>query len=108
MAFERVAALADIPRNGGLRVTVAGLTLGLFRIGDEVFCMDDVCPHAGYSLAEGEIEGSCIVCPAHGWEFDVRTGLAPGEIDEEPLDRYAVRVEGGSVYVDIEERLRDP
>lgn len=100
MAFERVARLADIPREGGLRILSRGRAIGLYRLGTRVLALQDDCPHQGRPLSEGERIGSRIVCPGHGWEFDLRTGLAPGEVDEPPLARYAVRVEGDWVWVD--------
>jgi nitrite reductase/ring-hydroxylating ferredoxin subunit len=51
------------------------------RVGDEVFVLEDTCPHAGGSLGDGELQGGTLVCPDHGWPFDVRTGrctLSPG------------------------------
>jgi nitrite reductase/ring-hydroxylating ferredoxin subunit len=105
MAFERVAALAEIPEGCGLRVSLRGRTLGLYRIDAHVYAMDDACPHAGYSLSEGDLCGRHIVCPAHGWEFDVATGLAPGETDEPPLDRFPVQIEGADVLVDLDNPL---
>jgi nitrite reductase/ring-hydroxylating ferredoxin subunit len=101
MAFERVAELAQIPSDCGLRVRMAGREVGLYRIGDRVYAMDNLCPHAGYPLHEGELDGTWVICPGHGWAFDVITGLAPGEIEEEPLERYPVRVEDGAVWIDV-------
>lgn len=105
MAFERVAAFRDVPECSGLRVELCGRAIGLYRVGDRVFAMDDVCPHAGYSLSEGELSGTRVVCPAHGWDFDVATGLAPGETDEPPLERFPVRIDDGQVLIDLDDPL---
>ena len=40
----------------------------------EVFAMEDACNHAGASLAEGWLEGDCVVCPMHAYCFELRTG----------------------------------
>ncbi len=101
MKFQRVARLADLPEEGGLAVSIDGVEIGLYRVGDRVYAMEDVCPHAGYPLHEGTVEGTRVVCSGHGWEFDLESGLAPGEQDEEPLVRYPVRVEGEDVLVDF-------
>jgi nitrite reductase/ring-hydroxylating ferredoxin subunit len=105
VAFERVAALREIPEGAGLRVELRGRTIGLYRVRDRVFAMDDACPHAGYPLSEGDLIGTRVVCPAHGWEFDVVTGLAPGEVEEEPLERYPVRIDAGEVLLDLDDPL---
>ena len=32
--------------------------------------LDNVCPHRGAALAQGKVEGDCLVCPYHGWQFE--------------------------------------
>ncbi len=102
MAFERVASLSNLPKRGGLRVTVGGREIGLWQVGDRVYAMENLCPHAGSPLHEGELDGTFVVCAAHGWAFDLETGLAPGEVDEEPLRRWRVRVDGDEILIDPE------
>jgi nitrite reductase/ring-hydroxylating ferredoxin subunit len=53
---------------------VAGRKLVIGRVRDGYFAIDDVCPHAGASLGFGTLEGNALVCPLHGWEFDVFSG----------------------------------
>ena len=33
-----------------------------------------VCPHKGASLANATLDGGAVVCPWHGYRFDVKTG----------------------------------
>ena len=105
MAFTRVAALAEIPVEGGLRISLGDLELGIYRVGGELFAMDNICPHAGSSLHEGFLEGTCVICPAHMWEFDLRTGLPPGVSEGASLTRYPVQLRGQDVLVDPEAPL---
>jgi nitrite reductase/ring-hydroxylating ferredoxin subunit len=101
VAFERVARLCDLPAGRGHCVQVRGRAVGLYRVGERVYAMEDVCPHAGYPLHEGDLDGTCIVCPGHGWTFDLVTGLAPGEIEEPPLERFPVRIVGDEIWIDV-------
>ncbi len=105
MTFKRVASVSEIPLGRGLRVTVGALEIGLYRVGEGYFAMDNVCPHAGYPLCDGELEGTSIVCPGHGWAFDLVTGLALGEVEEAPITRYPVRIEGDDILIDVDEPL---
>jgi len=105
VAFERVASLSQIPAGTGLCVRVRGREVGLFRVGEQVMAIDNVCPHAGYPLHEGPLEGSVITCNGHGWDYDLETGLAPGVSGGEPLERYPVRLKRGEVWVDVEAPL---
>lgn len=77
-----------------------GRELGLYRVGDRVFAMDNDCPHAGYPLHEGQLEGPVIICSGHGWEYDVITGQPPGVTGDRPIARYPVRIDGDQISVD--------
>ena len=98
---RKVAKVGDVPTDAGLRVTVDGTDIGIFRVGDEVFAIANACPHAGFPLSDGVLEGHTVVCTAHGWEFDVRTGLACGAMSGAmPLPRYRVWIEGEDVWIE--------
>lgn len=105
MAFEKVARIGDIPRGRGLRVVLRNIEVGLFRVGDEVHAMENRCPHAGEALCEGVLEGYVIVCKAHGWDFDVRSGHRPDDADGFPIPCFAVRIEGGDIWVDLDDPI---
>ena len=80
-------------------VTVDGRDVALFRRGDEVLAVGNECPHQGGSLCDGWVEGDIVVCPLHGWEFDMRSGACmtvPGE----DVPRYATTVEDGAIYLE--------
>ncbi|MGE4649536.1 MAG: Rieske 2Fe-2S domain-containing protein [Myxococcota bacterium] len=108
VAFVRVAQLNDIPSHRGLRVVVDGIGIGLYRVGQKLYAMEDACPHAGYPLSEGELEGCIISCRAHGWPFDVRTGFDPDHPDGFPIPCFAVEVAGDEVRINLSDRINDP
>jgi nitrite reductase/ring-hydroxylating ferredoxin subunit len=101
MSYQRVATLADIPDGRGLCVRVDGIDVGLFRVDGEIYAMENTCPHAGDPLSEGDLEGAVVVCAAHGWDFDVRTGFRPENDDGFPIPCFPVRIEDGAIHVDI-------
>ena len=53
---------------------VAGRRLAVGRTERGYFALDDFCPHAGGSLGEGQLEGETVLCPIHGYAYDVVTG----------------------------------
>jgi nitrite reductase/ring-hydroxylating ferredoxin subunit len=108
LPFVAVAKLDEIPRERGLRVVVDGIGVGLYRVGDEVHAMEDACPHAGYPLSEGELAGCVVVCRAHGWPFDVRTGFDPDDADGFPIPCFAVEVAEGEVRIDLTVQVNNP
>ncbi len=99
MARVRVLDLAELPPGKTALVTVDGVDVAMFRSGDEVFAIGNECPHQGGSLCDGMVEGDIAICPLHGWEFDLRSGVCmtvPGE----SVPRYAVMVEDGHVFLE--------
>lgn len=103
MAFRRVARVSELPERKGLCVQIDGIEVGLFRVGDRIHALENRCPHAGDPLSEGTLEGGVVICRAHGWDFDVRTGFRPGHADGFPIPCFAVRVEGDDIEVDLEQ-----
>jgi nitrite reductase/ring-hydroxylating ferredoxin subunit len=95
----RVAALAELEPGTPRLVTAGGEDLLLVRRGEEVLAIGNVCPHQGGSLADGWLEGDIVVCPLHGWEFDLRSGACM-TIPGERVPAYRVSVEDGQVYVE--------
>ena len=100
-ALERtVCHLSDIEDGRALLVEVEGLELALFRRGEEVFALENSCPHRGGSLASGDLKGEVVYCPLHAWPFDLRSGRCL-EFPEAPVRIFPVRVEGGKVRVEL-------
>jgi nitrite reductase (NADH) small subunit len=98
--FIDIAALSDIPRQGARLVKTTAGCLAVFRTADDqVFALQDRCPHKGGPLSEGIVHGTSVTCPLHAWVFDLNTGQAQGA-DEGAVATYAVKVEGGRVWLD--------
>jgi 3-phenylpropionate/trans-cinnamate dioxygenase ferredoxin subunit len=103
-------------------VTVEGRELGLIRWGEDVYALRNICPHQfgpvcrGHvmPLITGELDGSLaadadrpvVVCPWHGWEFDIATGRSAwGDTPYRyKLKTYPVRIEDGRVLVRVDAR----
>jgi len=94
-----VCRVADVPENG-LKECEAegGLKLVVANAGGEFFGFQAVCPHQDVPLCEGLFDGATLTCHMHLWQWDVRSG-APLGLAEAPLQRYALAVEGGSLYL---------
>jgi nitrite reductase/ring-hydroxylating ferredoxin subunit len=99
MARVKVLGLGELPPEALTLVSMNGDQVVLYRKRDEVFALGNECPHQGGSLCDGWVEGEIVVCPLHGWEFDVRSGACmtvPGE----RVARYTVCVEGDAIYLE--------
>jgi len=97
-ALVKLGAAADIPHGEGKAFTCGDRRVAVFNIDGNFFAIDDACPHAGGPLSDGWIEGTEVICPWHGWAFDVRPCA------EDPKDgvcRYKVHVEAGTIAVEL-------
>ena len=96
-----VTTLAALPPGAGKRFTVADRNLALFNVNGQIYAIDDRCPHDSASLAEGSLDGTTIICPWHGAEFDVTSGkvLCPPAVEN--VASYPVFVKGDAIEVAI-------
>lgn len=84
------------------RVTVDGKKFLVCKVDDEVYAFRNVCPHQHGPIAEGklDLENNTVLCPWHGWEFDLVGGtsmIETGVADKIPQAK--TQVEDGDVYL---------
>jgi cytochrome P450/nitrite reductase/ring-hydroxylating ferredoxin subunit len=98
-AWHPVGPADDAPDGTLRRVEAGGTAVCLGRVSGAWVAFDDTCTHEECPLSDGELDGTVVVCPCHGSEFDVRTGdvLTPPALD--PLPIYQARVEDGEMLV---------
>ena len=99
--FKPTAKLDEIPDRGIKQVVVHGELVGLYRVGDEVYAISDICTHEETYLSEGEFDTDDmeVECPLHGSRFDVRTGAVRILPATKPVATYPVKIEGDLVLV---------
>ena len=102
MAWQRAAALSEIEDGGVLGVDVGSTPVALYKLEGQVYATHNICTHALALLSEGWIEDGKIECPLHQGQFDIRSGKALCEPLLEDVRTYAVKVEGGDVFVDLD------
>ncbi|WP_254838885.1 Rieske (2Fe-2S) protein [Natronomonas marina] len=89
---------------GPQRVTVDDKKLLLYRSEDDetVYAFRNVCPHQLGPVVEGklDVENKKVICPWHGWEFDLEGGTNPfgGDLAKR-LPQVETVVEDEDVYV---------
>ncbi len=77
-----------------------GKQIALFDIPTGIFACNNRCPHEGYPLRQGTLDGSCILTSNwHNWKFDLTTG--ENQYGGDHLRVYPVELRGGDVWVDI-------
>jgi nitrite reductase/ring-hydroxylating ferredoxin subunit len=119
-----VSRLDEFPPGSRRIVTAGRRSIGVFRVGDAFYALNNYCPHQGgplclgrttpwlrsavpgeYAVAERD---ALLACPWHGWEYDLATGqsfLGPGE---PPARTYEVSIEPGDPTAEAAGRRRGP
>lgn len=96
-----IGALDDIRPRGARLVKTAFGCVAIFRTADDqVFALDDKCPHKGGPLSNGIQHGEAVTCPLHNWVIDLNTGAAQGA-DEGLVRTYPVEVEDGRIILTL-------
>lgn len=98
--FVKVAQKSEIPEGGGMLVEVDGREIALYLCDGQVYAIDNICPHAGGPMAEGSVHGELAMCPWHGWEFNIKTGVCDFN-DQIKLACFEVKTEGDDVYLKV-------
>ena len=95
-----IGRLDEIPRLGARVVRLWGVSYAVFRTGtDEVFALEDRCPHRGGPLSQGIVHGCRVTCPLHNMVIELKTGRAVAP-DSGEARTIPVRVDAGRVFVD--------
>jgi len=95
-----IGQLDEIPREGARIVKTRHGCIAVFRTAtDQVFALNDRCPHKGGPLSQGIVHGNSVTCPLHNWVISLETGEAHGA-DEGRVARYPIKVDDGVLYID--------
>lgn len=96
----RVAHAKEFPPREGREVEIAGRKIAIFHLPEGFFAVANACPHRGGPLADGIVSGTTVVCPLHGWKFDLPTGQMLAE-PSACVETFRVRVDDEIVSVEI-------
>jgi carboxymethylenebutenolidase len=97
-----VCALEELVDNSVQLVTVARRKVALCRIGDEIFALEDACPHFAGPLSEGKMHAGRreLICPWHRMRFGLTDGCSITN-RELVAKTYPATVQDGRVYVTL-------
>jgi nitrite reductase/ring-hydroxylating ferredoxin subunit len=88
-----------IPVNETRRTVVNRTPVCLVNHNDDLFAVNDRCPHQGASLSNGGCaEDGKIVCPFHRYGFDLKNGRGAGLY----VDVYPIEEREDGLYLGME------
>ncbi|MCV0425054.1 MAG: Rieske 2Fe-2S domain-containing protein [Roseibium sp.] len=97
-------AAEDVENEDLIRFDHNEQTFAIYRSpDDEYYCTAGLCTHEEVHLSDGLVMGHIIECPMHNGQFDYRTGAPRRSPACIKLKIYPVKVENGTVFIDIGE-----
>jgi nitrite reductase/ring-hydroxylating ferredoxin subunit len=98
--FTKVCRLDDLKDSEGKRFIINDVEVAVFKLNSEVFAVSNVCTHQHFNLIyDGFVEDECVICPVHGWKFDLKTGNKDSV--SRGLASYPVEIADDYVYVKV-------
>lgn len=97
-SYRKIAAVGDVPVNGGMKVVIEEEEIALFNLGGEFYAISDCCPHRGASLSEGFLEQDKVLCLLHCFDFNLKTGESQ-IVSHLSVKTYQTKIEDGSVFI---------
>lgn len=98
--FVRVAGADEIGAGSSKIVDVNGNSVAVWNLNGNYYAFQNVCPHRGGPVGEGEVEGNIITCPWHGFRFNVMTGACEHNAAMK-ISTYEVQVEGNDIKIGV-------
>jgi nitrite reductase/ring-hydroxylating ferredoxin subunit len=100
-AWHDIAAFNELDPDFPVSLDIEGEKVGLYRLGDTVHALEDVCPHAFALLSQGFAENGVIECPLHAAQFEIAGGKCLNEIGQRDLRCHTTKVENGRVWIQL-------
>lgn len=103
MSFVKIATLDQIPDNSVRAFEFEGEQIAIFHYGGRFYATANICTHAYAELHEGffDTDECSIECPLHGARFSVETGAVLCLPAYQPLQTYAVQIDGNDLLIEI-------
>ncbi len=98
-----VAHLDELSQRGALTVQAGKHTLALFKYGEQVYAVDNRCPHMGFPLDKGTVKDGILTCHWHHARFDLASG---GTFDQwaDDVPSFPVEIRDNEIWVNLTPR----
>jgi NAD(P)H-dependent nitrite reductase small subunit len=101
--FIKACKLSELAEGIGKRLIIEDVDIAVFRVKEKIYALSNVCPHQHTHLIyDGFIEDDYIICPLHGWQFNLNTGKMP--TGSSGLKSFQTYVEEDDVYIMVESK----
>ena len=98
--WVEVAKSTNLSDDCSIEAVIEGRIVAIFRHQGELYALDGMCAHQGGPLAKGIVDGGCVTCPWHGWQYELASGIQT--VNRQPLqETFDVREREGKIEVKI-------
>lgn len=99
--WVKIGIISDVPKRGSRCVQNGDMSIAIFRTADDqIFALEDKCPHKNGPLSQGIVHDGCVTCPLHNWVISLKTGAAQGADEGQTLS-FPIRLDGEEILLDI-------
>jgi len=99
--YVRIAETKDIQKDKMRVFKVNDREILVVNVEDKFYAFENRCPHMGYPLYFGRLEGKVLTCGFHYAKFDVRTGKSLGSVTHSPLKTFKIKIQNSSILVEL-------
>jgi nitrite reductase/ring-hydroxylating ferredoxin subunit len=97
--YVQVTDIDSLESEGRQLVSPAGESVVLFHHENEVYAVDNRCPHMGFPLSKGTVEDGILTCHWHHARFELSCGDT-FDIWADDVQTYPTEIRDGAVYID--------
>jgi nitrite reductase/ring-hydroxylating ferredoxin subunit len=97
--YTKVGQISDFPVDSLKRVRVGNDDVVVANVDGKLCAITASCTHRGGPLEEGEVQGTVVICPWHGGQFDLATGKVVSPPPTKDAIPFEVKVEGADVML---------
>jgi 3-phenylpropionate/trans-cinnamate dioxygenase ferredoxin subunit len=99
--YVSACQLSDVPPGSMYPVDVREIRLMIANVNGAVYAIDRICTHETADLSTGFLTDSEVTCPLHFSRFDLTNGSVLNPPATKPLRTYKLKVESGTIYVQV-------
>lgn len=99
--YVKIAETEEIPENTMRLFKVNGHKILVANVEGEFYAFENQCPHMGYSLYLGSLEGKVLTCGFHYAKFDVKTGKSLNPVTHKPITTFKTKIQNSMLLVEL-------
>jgi nitrite reductase/ring-hydroxylating ferredoxin subunit len=99
--YVKIAEAKAVLKNQMQVFNAKGQKILVINVEGELFAIENRCPHMGYPLFFGSLEGDVLTCGFHSAKFNIKTGKALGSVTSERLKTFPVKIQNSSMFIEV-------